>query len=59
LEPKRIRSVLIKKEGKMRKAIAALDAEQRAALLYLVDLGTAMSAAGLATSILRLLVDLL
>jgi hypothetical protein len=43
----------------MRKAISELDAEQRAALLYLVDLGTAMSAAGLATSILRLLVDLL
>lgn len=42
----------------MRKAIAALDPEQRAALLYVADLGTAIFAAGLIVSLIRLAVDL-
>ena len=43
----------------MRKAIAELDAEQRAALFQVVDLGTALSAAGLIVSLLKSAVDLL
>ncbi|HEX2367389.1 MAG TPA: hypothetical protein VHJ00_20510 [Bradyrhizobium sp.] len=43
----------------MRKAIAELDAEQRAALIYLADLGTAICAAGLIVSLLKLIVDAL
>ena len=42
----------------MRKPLAELDAERRAALLYLADLGTALSAAGLITSAVRFVVDL-
>jgi hypothetical protein len=42
----------------MRKAIAALDAEERAALLYLADLGSAMCAAGLIVSLIKAFVDL-
>ena len=37
----------------MRKAIAELDAEQRAQLLYLADLGTALFSSALVVSILR------
>lgn len=59
MEPKAIRSVLIKKEGKMRKALAGLDAERRAELLWLADLGFALSAAGFITSFIRLVVNLL
>ena len=43
----------------MRKAIAELDAEQRAALIYLADLGTAICAAGLIVCLLKLIVDAL
>ena len=43
----------------MRKAIDQLDAEERAALLYLVDVGTAMCASGLIVSLLKLVVDIL
>ena len=43
----------------MRKAIGELDPEQRAALLYFVDLGTALCAAGLIVSLLKSMVDLL
>ena len=43
----------------MREAIAELDAEERAALLYLADLGTAMCAAGFIVSLLKLIVDVL
>jgi hypothetical protein len=39
----------------MRKAIAELDEEQRAALLYVADLGTAICASALIASLLRLL----
>jgi hypothetical protein len=42
----------------MRKAIAEMDAEQRAALLYVADLGTALCASGLIVSILKSVVDL-
>ena len=42
----------------MRKAIAELDAETREALLYLADLGTAVCAAGLITSLMKAFVDL-
>jgi hypothetical protein len=42
----------------MRKAIAQLDAEQRAQLLFLADLGTAMLSAALVVSILMGIVDL-
>jgi hypothetical protein len=44
---------------KMRKAIAELDAEQRAALLYLADLGAAICASGLIVSLLKSSVDFL
>ena len=43
----------------MRKAIGELDPEQRAALLYVVDLGTAICAAGLIVSLMKSVVDLL
>ena len=43
----------------MRKALAELDAEERAALLYLADLGTALCASGLVVSVIRLFVDVL
>ena len=42
----------------MRKVIAALDAEQRAALRHLTDFGIAISAAGLIVSLLKLAGDL-
>ena len=42
----------------MRKAMAELDAEQREALLYLADLGTAICASGLIVSLMRAFVDL-
>ncbi|QIG95369.1 MULTISPECIES: hypothetical protein [Bradyrhizobium] len=42
----------------MRKAIARLDAEQKAQLLYLADLGTAMFSSALVVSILKGIVDL-
>ncbi len=43
----------------MRKTIPEMDAEQRAALLYVADLGTALCASGLVISILKSVVDLL
>lgn len=42
----------------MRKAMAELDSEQRGALLYLADLGTAICASGLVVSLMKALVDL-
>jgi hypothetical protein len=42
----------------MRKAIAELEAEQRAALLYVADLGTALCASGLIVSLMKAGVDL-
>lgn len=42
----------------MRKAIARLDAEQKAQLLYLADLGTAMFSAALVVCTLKWIVDL-
>jgi len=42
----------------MRKAMAELDAEQREALLYLADLGTAICASGLIVSLMKAFVDL-
>ncbi|MGY3532483.1 MULTISPECIES: hypothetical protein [Bradyrhizobium] len=42
----------------MRKAIARLDAEQKAQLLYLVDLGTAMFTSALVVCTLKAVVDL-
>ncbi len=39
----------------MRKAIAELDEEQRAALLYVADFGTAICASALVVSVLHLL----
>ncbi len=43
----------------MRKTFPEMDAEQRAALLYVADLGTALCASGLVISILKSVVDLL
>jgi hypothetical protein len=43
----------------MRKALAQLDAEERAALLYLADVGTAMCASGLIVSVLKFVLDAL
>ncbi|MBR0873838.1 hypothetical protein JQ633_26000 [Bradyrhizobium tropiciagri] len=43
----------------MRKAIAELDAEQKAQLLYIADLGTALCTSALAVSILKGIVGLL
>lgn len=42
----------------MRKALAELDAEQREALLYLADLGTAVCSSGLIVSLIKAFVDL-
>jgi hypothetical protein len=42
----------------MRRVFAKLDAEQRAALLYVADLGTAICASGLIVSLLMLVGDL-
>ena len=39
----------------MRKALAELDQEQRAALLYVADFGTAVCASALIVSVLRFL----
>jgi hypothetical protein len=50
---------LSKKERAMRKVIAELDAEQRSALLYVADLGTAIFSAALIVGLLRLVGDLL
>jgi len=47
-----------KGEREMRKAMAELDPEQRAALLYLADLGTAVFASALIVSLIKLVVDL-
>ncbi len=58
LEPNAVSPVLDQKEREMRKAIAELDAEQREALLYLADLGTAVCASGLIVSLIRAFVDL-
>lgn len=43
----------------MRKLLASLDDERRAVLLYLADLGTALSLSGLVVSILHALGSLL
>jgi hypothetical protein len=43
----------------MRKGTAELDAEQRAALLQVVDLATAICASALIVSVLKFVVDLL
>lgn len=43
----------------MRKALSELDAEQKAQLLYVADLGTALCSSALAVSILMAMVDLL
>ena len=43
----------------MRKAIAELDEEQRAALLQVVDLGTEVCASALIVSLLRFAVGLI
>ncbi|VIO66363.1 hypothetical protein CI1B_14840 [Bradyrhizobium ivorense] len=43
----------------MRKAIAQLDAEQKAQLLYLADLGTAMFSSALVVSVLKGIMDML
>jgi hypothetical protein len=43
----------------MRKVVAQLNAEERVALLYLADLGTAVFASALATCVLKLVGDLL
>ena len=42
----------------MKKAMAALDAEQREALLYLADLELAICSAALVVSLLQAIVDL-
>ena len=42
----------------MRKILAALDEEQRAALLELADFGTAAFSAGLAVAMLKSTIDL-
>src|SRR5262249_47833554 len=48
-----------KRRREMRKGIAELDAEQRAALLQVVDLATAICASALIVSVLKFVVDLL
>jgi hypothetical protein len=52
------RSPASKGSTAMRKAIAELDAEQRAQLLYIADLGTAMLSSALVVCILKAIVDL-
>jgi len=43
----------------MRKALAELDEEQRAALLYVADFGAAICLSGLIVSLLRLVGELI
>ncbi len=45
--------------GKMRKALAELNEDERHALLYVADLGTAACLSGLIVSIIKLVGDLL
>jgi hypothetical protein len=52
-EPGASLSVVRKRSGTMRKAIAELDDEQRAALLQVADLGTAICASALIVSVSR------
>ena len=59
LEPRAALAVLNKKEGEMRKVLAELDAEQRAALLCVVDFAIAICASGLVVGLIRLIVDVL
>jgi hypothetical protein len=58
-ELRALRSVKRKTERDMRKAIDQLDAEERAALLYLADLGTAICSSALVVSLLKLVIDVL
>ena len=51
-------SVLQKKEKDMRRALDNLDAEERALLLYVADLGTAMCSSALIVSILQFVINL-
>lgn len=44
-------------EGTMRKALSALDANQRKALLYFADIGLAMFSAALITACLQLVIE--
>jgi hypothetical protein len=55
MEPAAHLSVVRKRERTMRKAIAELDEEQRAALLQVADLGTAICASALIVSVLKLI----
>jgi hypothetical protein len=58
-EPNVVRSVLKENgEEKMRKAIAELDAEQRAALLCVVDFGMAICTSGLIVGLVKSVVDI-
>lgn len=43
---------------RVRKAFAGLDAEQRAMLLYVIDLGLAAFSSALVVSLLKFIVDL-
>lgn len=43
----------------MKRAIAELDAEQREALLYLADLGLAVSGATLVVGLVQMIIDLI
>ena len=52
-------SVLRKRRRVMRKVIAQLDAEEREALLYLADLGTAVFTSALIVCSLRVVGDLM
>jgi hypothetical protein len=52
-------SVLWKRRRVMRKVIAQLDAEEREALLYLADLGTAVFTSALIVCSLRVVGDLM
>ena len=58
-EPGLAPTVAVVEDTTMRKAIAELDDEQRAVLLEVADLGTAVFSSGLIVAILKSLVDLL
>jgi hypothetical protein len=51
--------VFASEDGRMRKAISALDQEQRDALLELADFGTAVFSAGLIVAVLQWAVNLM
>jgi hypothetical protein len=59
LEPGAVAAVAAMEDSSMRKTISELDDEQRAALLEIADVGTAVFSSGLIVALLKAVVDLI